>query len=80
MNTEAQPDLEATRLEYNDPDKGTGIYVRARSRGKWGSHDIAALDKPSLLAWLKSRGGDNQVAEDVVGHLLGYGPLNETIE
>jgi hypothetical protein len=62
-----------------DPERGhlhesTGIYVRAKSDdGKWMNADIAELDKPSLLHWLKSRGGDNPWAEDVVGILLGHG-------
>lgn len=55
----------------------TGIYVRAIKPGVegdsgWGSHDIAHLDAPSLLAWLRSRGGRNQLAEDTVGALLGH--------
>ena len=68
-----------------DPDRqkefefsGTGILVRAKdSDGKWGSFDIVHLDKESLLSWLKSRGGDNRYAEDVVGILLGHGHLHE---
>lgn len=59
---------------------GTGIYVRAMDDGKWGSHDILVLDKKSLLVWLKSRGGDNPWAEDVVGILLGHGHLHERPE
>jgi hypothetical protein len=58
----------------------TGIYVRAKypSTGRWDSVDIASLDKASLLNWLKSRGGDNKLAENVVGILLGHGHLHET--
>lgn len=62
----------------DDSDDGTGIYVRARLDGKWGSHDIVELTKTSLFNWLRSRGGSNQYAEDVVGILLGHGYLNET--
>lgn len=55
----------------------TGIYVRAKNPdGEWKSVDIAVLDKPSLLRWLQSRGGDNRWAEDVVGILLGHGHLH----
>lgn len=50
----------------------TGIYVRAKDGDKWGSHDIAHLDAKSLLAWLRSRGGNNQWAENTVGVLLGH--------
>jgi hypothetical protein len=34
------------------------------------------LDKESLLLWLRSRGGKNTYAEDVVGILLDHGHLN----
>jgi hypothetical protein len=50
----------------------TGIFVRARSDGKWGNHDITELTSESLLAWLQSRGGDNPWAESVVLLLLGH--------
>lgn len=65
-----------------DPDRVssrqcTGIYVRARSiTGRWRSADIAHLDSRSLLAFLRSRGGGNAWAEDVVGLVLGHGPLH----
>jgi hypothetical protein len=54
----------------------TGIFIRATLEGKWKSVDIADLDKESLLAWLKSRDGNNKYAEDVVGILLGHGHLH----
>lgn len=63
-----------TRLDMHHG--STGIYIRAKLHGKWGSYDIAALQKESLLAFLKSRGGDNQWAEDIVGILLGHGHLH----
>jgi hypothetical protein len=56
----------------------TGIYVRAKDGERWVSVDICRLDKPSLLAWLRSRGGDNPWAENTVGILLGHGPLHPT--
>lgn len=63
----------------------TGLYVRARHpeqaehdrAGRWDSVDIYFLNKESLLEWLRSRGGDNPWAEDVVGILLGHGHLHE---
>jgi hypothetical protein len=55
----------------------TRIYVRAKHEsGRWESVDILCLTKESLLEWLKSRGGDNPYAEDVVGMLLGHGRLH----
>jgi hypothetical protein len=60
-------------------DGETGIQIRAQGPdGKWGTFDIGHLDKPSLLAWLRSRGGDNKWAENVVGILLGHGHLHST--
>ena len=62
-------------IDYAD---ATGIYVRAQGQdGKWGSYDIAQLDAPSLLKCLRSRGGCNRWAENVVGILLGHGHIAE---
>ena len=56
---------------------GTGLCVRAElPSGGFGSADIVSLDKRSLLEWLRSRGGDNPLAEDVVGILLDHGHLH----
>lgn len=62
--------VEESRTKYHG---STGVFVRAEFNGKWGSFDIAELDKPSLHAFLKSRGGDNLWAENVVEILLGHG-------
>jgi hypothetical protein len=62
-----------------DPDRpviGTGIYVRAKEGDRFVNADIAQLDKASMLEWLRSRGGANEWAENVVGILLGYGTLH----
>jgi len=59
-----------------DPDRRhypeTGIPVRALDGDRWSDVDIAHLRKESLLAWLRSRGGDNSWAESVVLLLLGH--------
>ena len=56
---------------------GTGLFVRAKQAdGRWGSVDIAELDTVSLQSWLRSRGGENQWAEDVVLILLGHDPYD----
>lgn len=64
--------------DRREPPVDTGIFVRARAEpeGRFESCDISQLDAPSLLAWLRSRGGDNSWAEDVVGILLGHGHLH----
>jgi hypothetical protein len=56
----------------------TGMYVRAKRANddRWGNCDISELDAPSLLIWLRSRGGENIWAENTVGILLGHGPLH----
>jgi hypothetical protein len=68
--------VEAEGEHEGDP---TGIFIRAKhpTTNKWMSVDIYVLQKDSLLAWLKSRGGDNRWAEDTVGILLGHGHLHE---
>ena len=59
--------------DRKDRHDSTGIYVRAKNvEGKWGSYDIAELDRASLQAWLRSRGGENKWAESVVLILLGH--------
>lgn len=58
--------------QRHDITRDTGIYVRAKLGDKWGSYDIAELDAKSLLAWLRSRGGENRWAENCVGLLLGH--------
>lgn len=49
-----------TDIEYHsDPLRehlpAYGIPIRAKRGGAWGAVDINHLDKPSLLAWLRSR-------------------------
>ena len=68
--------VEAIR-RLNKDDQATGIFIRARDGDKWVSADLAELDKGSVLAWLRSRGGDNPWAENCVGMLLGHGALHE---
>jgi hypothetical protein len=59
----------------------TAIIVRAKfPDGSYGAIDISALDKNSLLEWLRSRGGCNPWAEDVVGILLGHGHLHDRVQ
>ena len=57
------------RYEHAD---SSGIYVRALKNGKWDAVDIAELDAPSLLAWVRSHKDDNW-AEGLILILLGHG-------
>lgn len=57
-----------------------GIYVRARMSGRWINADVAWLDKASLLRWLRAQGGDNPLAEDILGIVLDHGPLHDRVE
>ena len=55
----------------------SGVPVRAIGPdGKWGSHDIAHLDRDSLHQWLRSRGGKNLWAENVVFILLNHNMIS----
>jgi hypothetical protein len=68
----------AETLDLDSVDENvTGIFIRAKLGEKYGSYDIAFLDAPSLLEYLKSGGGDNPLAENVVGSLLGHGHLHK---
>jgi len=58
-------------------DGSTGIYARAKIGSSWGAHDIAMLDRDSLHEWLRSRGGENPWAENVVLMLLGHEPIEK---
>jgi len=66
--------VDPTRVSDHGQTHGisTGIYVRARLGDKWGSHDIIELSLDSLRVWLRSRGGENEWAENVVCMLLGH--------
>jgi len=54
----------------------TGIYVRAITPDGYKSVDIAVLTPTSLLKWLRIHGGENKLAENCVGVLLGHGGLH----
>lgn len=70
--------VDPDRVDIHDHDK-SGINVRAvGTDGRKGIADIVMLDRPSLLAWLKSSGGNNTLAENTVGILLGHGHLHPT--
>lgn len=50
----------------------SGVYVRAKDGDKFGSFDAAQLDLPSLERWLRSRGGQNEWAENFIYILMGH--------
>lgn len=55
--------------------EAVGVPVRAQhDDGTFSAVDIAELDAPSLLAFIRSRGGSNEYAESLVFHLLGWSP------
>lgn len=64
---------------HTDPMRIGGDYqemtlIPVRARGPHGieTFDIAELTRDSLLAWLRSRGGANEWAENVILVLLGH--------
>jgi hypothetical protein len=72
--------IDPQRAEMTDNFPRTGIFVRAKDQsGKHQSVDIALLNKASLLALLRSRGGQNEWAENTVGLLLGHGPFHDRL-
>lgn len=56
----------------------TNILVQAveRATGKTYDVDITVLTEESLLRYLRSTGGDNPLAENIVGVLLDHGNLH----
>lgn len=68
------------RVDPNYDQRGavTRIFLRARTdAGHWVSCDIGELDRDSLHRWLRSRGGKNLYAENVVLVLLGHEAIEE---
>lgn len=58
----------------------TNILVRAKGPQGFDNFDIAELGRDSLIAWLRSRGGNNPWAESVVLMLLGHAPIHAEAE
>jgi hypothetical protein len=70
-------DLVVIEDRWVERDKwNTGIFVKAITPDGRDSVDIAVLTPTSLLKWLKHDGGDNPIAENTVGVLLGHGHLH----
>ena len=68
VKTEEMPQIKLAHELVVDAERmdlpPTGVYVRALGPdGQPGSFDIVQLDGPSVLTWLRSRGGKNQWAE-----------------
>ena len=71
--------FDARRLaHFVHTEEGTGIYIRAKhpETDQWGAFDIVTLTSGSLLDWLTGHGGDNPLAENTIGVLLGHGHLH----
>jgi hypothetical protein len=51
----------------------TGVFIRAMKDDKWGSYDIAELDKQSLRTLLEAKPQSWSI--DLVGIILGHGHL-----
>jgi hypothetical protein len=61
------------RWKFFDTLCPTGIFVRAMlPNDSWQSVDISYLTAESVLEWLRSRGGKNEWAENVVLTMLGH--------
>jgi hypothetical protein len=72
--------IDPQRVDMAENFPRTGVFVRAKDQsGKHQSVDIALLNKASLLALLRSRGGRNEWAENMVGLLLGHGAFHDRL-
>lgn len=74
-------ELKVNRVRYDNrhvnEEGDTGILVRAKLDDTFMNVDICYLEPASLLTWLRSHGGDNKLAENLIGILLGHGPLHD---
>lgn len=62
------------------PDTGIKVIGQLSDGSASKSYDIKYLDRDSLSRWLRSRGGKNELAEDVVRHMLGHGQTERSDE
>lgn len=60
------------KSRYKPDSDPTGIYVRGLLNNQWISTDMYFLDVESTLVWLRSRGGANLWAENLILLLLGH--------
>lgn len=61
------------RRQHDFADDPTGIYIRAiGADGRWGTYDIAQLDRDSLVEFVRSRGAVTTWALHIVLILLGH--------
>lgn len=81
LNLRVDPERWTLHEKLKDDEPSTGIYVRAWSdkEARMVSADIMYLTAESLLTWLRSRGGYNPWAEDVVGILMGHGHISQLV-
>lgn len=58
-------------------DLESGIPIRAYDprTERWGTYDMAQLDKESLIEWLRDAGVE--YLKDIIGILLGHGHLRD---
>lgn len=73
-------DIQAPTIDLRTTDSreqfchgSTGVYIRAIGQdGRWGTYDIAELDRDSLVAFVRSRGSVSTFALHLVLIWLGY--------
>jgi hypothetical protein len=53
------------------------VFSCEQRHQSWDSVDIELLDLQSLMTWLRSRGGNNEWAENTVALLLGHSLENQ---
>lgn len=68
--------VDEQRWELFDTLEPTGFFVHAMlPDNSWDYVDVIYLTNHSLLKWLRSRGGDNHFAENVVLLLFGHNSI-----
>jgi hypothetical protein len=67
--------FEFIRHELGDDNAASsGVFVRAKRDGKWGSHDVIELTAESFVRFLRSRGEVSDWAVNMALILGGYPP------
>lgn len=71
MNDELVYEVCSKRYDHQNNVGGlhTGIFVRAKHHGAWGTYDIAVLTKESFLEFM---GKDINMMEKTLIHILGF--------
>lgn len=74
---EIDQDRLAESLVETPDTSNLGLLVRVKNGPGWDVADAYALTRESLLRWLRSRGGKNLWAENIIMDIMGYDHFDE---